>query len=78
MAFSAVTVYAPSQSLTAVALVAIIFGLINLPSVTCWTVIGREIGRLLKRPAHLLAFNLIMAALLIVSLVPMITVKFAT
>lgn len=73
MALTAVSVYAPSQTLSAIALVALIFGAINLPSVSSWTVMGQQMRRLLTNPRRLRAFNIVMAVLLIASLYPVIT-----
>ena len=72
MALSAVTVYAPGRELASVALVALVFGVINLPSVSAWTVLGQGLRRLLSGPRRLRAFNGTMAVLLILSLLPML------
>ncbi|WP_102107602.1 LysE family translocator [Oceaniglobus roseus] len=73
MALTATTAYAPDRSLVSVLLVAAVFGLVNLPSVGVWTILGREVARLLRQPRHLRAFNLAMAALLVASLWPILT-----
>jgi threonine/homoserine/homoserine lactone efflux protein len=72
MALTAVTVYAPSQSLAAIALVAIVFGAINLPSVGSWTILGQQMQRLLTNRTRLRAFNIAMAVLLLASMVPVL------
>ncbi|SHJ48653.1 Threonine/homoserine/homoserine lactone efflux protein [Shimia gijangensis] len=72
MALTAITLYAPDRSLTAVLLVAGIFGAINLPSVSVWTLLGQQMRRLLKRPRLLIAFNWTMATLLVASLYPVL------
>lgn len=72
MALTAVSVYAPSQTLGAIAFVATVFGVINLPSVSSWTVLGQQMRRLLTNPKRLRAFNIVMAVLLIGSLYPVI------
>jgi threonine/homoserine/homoserine lactone efflux protein len=72
MALTAISLYAPSRSLAAIVLVALVFGAINLPSISAWTVAGRGLRRLLDRPARLRAFNWTMAALLLASTVPML------
>lgn len=72
MALTAITLYAPSRSAGAILLVALVFGMVNLPSVASWAVAGRTIRRLLDRPARLRAFNWTMAALLLLSTIPMI------
>lgn len=72
MALTALTAYAPNQTLAAVASVALVFGAINLPTVSTWALIGREMRRVLTNPARLRAFNWTMAALLIASLYPVL------
>ena len=68
MAVTAITVYAPVKSTTAIILVAAIFAMVNLPSVSIWTLMGQEIRRVLTSPARLRWFNWTMAALLVSSL----------
>jgi threonine/homoserine/homoserine lactone efflux protein len=72
MATYAVTLYAPDRSLWAVALVAVIFGAINLPSVSLWTLIGQQLRRVLTNTRRLTIFNWTMAGLLILSLAPVL------
>ncbi len=72
MALTAVTVYAPERSLGAVALVAVVFGAINLPSVSVWTVLGQQVRRVLTTGRRLVAFNWTMAVLLVASLAPVL------
>ncbi len=72
MALTAVTVYAPERSLGAVALVAAVFGAINLPSVSVWTVLGQQVRRVLTTGRRLVAFNWTMAVLLVASLAPVL------
>ncbi len=72
MALTAVTVYAPGEGLWAVLLVAGVFGAINLPSVSTWTILGQGMRRLLTDPGRLRAFNWTMAGLLVASMVPML------
>ena len=72
MALTAITVYAPTRSLAAVGLVAVVFGLINLPSVSTWTVLGQQMRLILTNPARLRAFNIGMALLLVASLYPVL------
>ena len=73
MALTAVTVYAPTQSVAAVALVAAIFGAVNAPSVSVWTVMGQQMRRILTNPVRLRVFNWVMAALLMASLYPLLS-----
>lgn len=72
MALTAITLYAPDRSLISVMFVAAIFGAVNLPSVSTWTVLGQQLRRLLTSPARLTAFNWSMAALLVASLYPVL------
>lgn len=69
MTLTAITVYAPNHDLASVALVAGIFGAVNLPSVSCWAALGTVMRRWLNSPGRLRRFNWSMAALLIGSLV---------
>lgn len=71
MALTAITTYAPDGSLAAVLAVAAIFGAVNLPSVSVWVLLGREMRRFLTHPTRLHVFNYTMAALLVLSTVPM-------
>ncbi|MEM8878621.1 MAG: LysE family translocator [Pseudomonadota bacterium] len=70
MALAAIALYAPSQTFMAIALVAIVFGAVNLPSVSSWTVLGQQMKRFLTTGMRLKYFNWTMAALLVLSLIP--------
>jgi len=72
MALTAVSVYAPAQNLATIALVAVVFGTINLPSVGSWTILGQQMRRLLTNRTRLRVFNATMAVLLVASLYPVI------
>jgi len=72
MSLGAVAAYAPDQSVGAVAVVAVVFGAVNLPSVSMWTLAGGALRRWLTSPAQLVAFNWTMAGLLVLSLVPVV------
>ncbi|MEP2531177.1 LysE family translocator [Shimia sp.] len=72
MALTAITLYAPDRSLWAIGLVAAVFGAINLPCVSSWTVLGQQMRRLLTSPTRLRLFNWSMAALLVASLYPVV------
>ncbi|SDX17819.1 Threonine/homoserine/homoserine lactone efflux protein [Ruegeria halocynthiae] len=72
MALTATAAYAPGQSLEAIILVALVFGAINLPSVSTWTVLGQQMARVLTNPRRLLVFNWTMAVLLVASLYPVL------
>ncbi|OJI92400.1 hypothetical protein PFRI_34050 [Planktotalea frisia] len=72
MALTAITAYAPNQTLGSVIWVALVFGIVNLPSVSLWTVLGEQMARFLTSAARLRAFNWLMAALLVASLYPVV------
>jgi threonine/homoserine/homoserine lactone efflux protein len=72
MALTAISVYSPTQGLLAVAFVACIFGIVNLPCVSLWTTLGLSLQRLLTSSARLRTFNVTMAVLLISSLYPVL------
>lgn len=72
MTLTAISVYAPDQSLKSVALVALIFGMINLPCICTWILLGRELRLLLADPKRLRIFNITMASLLVLSLYPVL------
>jgi threonine/homoserine/homoserine lactone efflux protein len=69
MSLTAVTLYASGGALGA-ALVACAFAVVNLPSVSCWLLLGVRMRRWLTSPGRLRAFNWTMAALLVGSLWP--------
>jgi len=70
MALTAVTVYSPDTALASVLVVALIFGAINLPAVSSWTLLGVQMARVLRSARALRAFNWTMAALLLAPLYP--------
>ena len=72
MALTAVTAYTPDTTLTAIALVALVFGAINLPSITTWTLLGQQMARVLTNRRRLAIFNWSMAILLVASLYPVV------
>lgn len=73
MAISAFSSYVPahaSQSLVFAA--AGLLALVGLPCLSSWTLFGAALSRWLREPRYARRFNFTMAALLIVSLVPML------
>jgi len=70
MALTAISVYAPTQSFESVMVVAMIFGAVNLPSVSSWTLLGQQLQRLLNSNTQLRVFNISMAVLLLATLYP--------
>ena len=74
MGLTGVSVYAPSQNLVAVGLLALIFGAINLPSIFIWVVMGQKMQRFLSQGTRLRRFNYSMALLLVATLYPVLFV----
>ena len=72
MSLTAISVYAPSKSISAVLLVAAVFGAINLPCISSWTVLGQKMQTYLTNNKRLKTFNFTMASLLVLSLYPII------
>lgn len=73
MALTAISVYLPAPGLEGVLLAALVFALINLPSVSFWAVLGKQAQRVLTNPARLRAFNITMGLLLVASLYPVLS-----
>ena len=75
MALAAITVYTPQPTTSYyVVMVSLIFGAINLPSISMWLVLGVQMRRFLTTPARLRAFNWTMASLLVLSLYPILNI----
>ena len=72
MALTAITAYAPDRGMLAIVVVALIFGAINLPSVSTWTLVGQQMARFLTSHARRRTFNWTMATLLMASLMPVL------
>ncbi|MCZ8151061.1 MAG: LysE family translocator [Rhodobacteraceae bacterium] len=72
MALGAVAAYVPEPSVAAYATVAGVFASVNLPSVAVWAAAGQGLRRWLDDPRRLRAFNWGMAALLVLSLWPVL------
>jgi threonine/homoserine/homoserine lactone efflux protein len=72
MALNAVTLYTSDRSLAGVAVVGVVFGLVNLPSVAVWAFMGQQMRRFLTSPGRLRAFNITMAVLLVLTLIPVL------
>jgi threonine/homoserine/homoserine lactone efflux protein len=75
MALGAVAAYVPEPSVWAYAAVAAAFAMVNLPSVSVWAGAGLAVRRWLDAPGRLQAFNWTMAALLVLSLWPVVTLE---
>lgn len=72
IAFGALTAYTTVGGSMAreVTLIAAVFTVVTFPSVAIWALFGAGLGRWLKHPGARAAFNWSMAALLVLSLVP--------
>lgn len=70
MALGALSAYAAGVGGALV--VAIVFALVNLPSVSLWAALGQGVRRLVATPRRLRVFNMAMAALLIFSMLPVL------
>ena len=74
MALTAIGAYTlPENPLVSLLIVTGVFGAINLPCVSSWTVLGTQLRRLLNDPVRLRIFNVTAAALLVASLYPILT-----
>ncbi|MGL3605179.1 LysE family translocator [Rhizobium sp. G187] len=73
MAVTAMAVYPnPEQYALTVAIVALVFAAVNLPSVSTWAGFGSVLRDWLSVPVRLKWFNITMAVLLVLSLWPML------
>jgi threonine/homoserine/homoserine lactone efflux protein len=72
-ALSAVTLFVgPQATFTDTLVMLIVFWLATVFSVTLWTVFGTVVSQLLRNPRHARIFNIAMALVLVVSIVPMV------
>ncbi|RDE22502.1 LysE family translocator [Motiliproteus coralliicola] len=72
MALAAISVYNVSASWSGVLIIAGVFALVNIPSVTLWTWAGQQSKSLLNNSSRMTAFNYLMAGLLLASTLPMV------
>ena len=75
MSLGAVTAYVATPSAASYLAVAATFASVNLPSVSLWAAAGQGLRRWLDAPGRLRAFNWTMAALLVASLYPVLTLR---
>ena len=68
MTISAMSIYSPSGEFEGVLQVALAFWLVNLPCISIWVFLGRQIRRFLVSNLKLRIFNMTMASLLMGSL----------
>ncbi|MGH6855663.1 MAG: LysE family translocator [Aestuariivirga sp.] len=62
----------PDNYLWSVLLVGLVFGAVNLPSVSTWALFGTGLKHVLNNPRVLRVFNITMAVLLVASLAPLL------
>jgi threonine/homoserine/homoserine lactone efflux protein len=73
MAVTAMSAYLPARAQAIdVVVLALLFGVINLPCVACWAGGGAALRRFLQDPLRLRIFNISMALALLASLHPML------
>ena len=73
MVVGAVTAYAPRDGFVRnVVVIAVVLALVNIPCISLWAGCGVAMRRVLDRPSRVRAFNITMAVLLVVSLVPIL------
>lgn len=73
MALTAITLYSPERSVESVLIIALVFGVVNLPSISVWVLAGKQLQVCLADARYLRYFNWTMAAFLLVSLYPMLS-----
>ncbi len=62
----------PTNFAASLLLMTLVFGIVNLPSVSAWAVFGSVLGKILHDPVKVRTFNLLMAALLVASMLPIV------
>lgn len=72
MALTATTAYSADHSMQNVIIVALVFGAVNIPAISVWTILGQQMRRILTNPARLRVFNWTMGALLVATLWPIL------
>ena len=72
MALTAVTLFSQGGAWLELAIIACMFTLANLPSVSFWTIAGKQLQHWLVTPSRVVGFNVTMAGLLLLSAIPMI------
>lgn len=73
MAIGVIATYTPREDFFInLVLAALVLGIVNYPSVSVWTLFGSAVGRALRSPQALRRFNWGMAALLLLSLYPVL------
>lgn len=68
MALAAISLYSPNRDLSSIAMITAVFGIINLPCVSLWALLGEKLSRFLSDARIWRAANFTMAFLLLGSL----------
>ena len=73
MGVSAISTYSAAiEGPHAILIITAVFFLACIPSISVWTILGMQLGRILNNPSKLRAFNIMAAVLLMASLYPVI------
>ena len=72
MAITTLSVYVHNHNLSTIVIASVVFGLVNLPSVSLWSVLGQKMQRWLTDLNRLRLFNRSMGGLLVLSLYPLV------
>lgn len=72
MALTAVSVFNPSASWLQLVVIALVFTLVNIPSVSVWAVAGKHLSNWMNDPRYVRWFNGAMGSLLLLSVLPML------
>ena len=72
MALGAVSAYSGDGGLASILRVVVVFSFVNLPCIAAWTLAGEALRHVLTNPNRLALFNWTMAALLVLSLYPVL------
>lgn len=70
MVLAAITLFAPGRDVPALGIVVLAFAAISLPVISLWAAAGQKLRLWLNSPSRVRGFNLTMAGLLLLSLVP--------
>lgn len=62
----------PAAYLPSLMAMTLVFGVVNLPSISAWALFGTLLRRILRDPAMVRGFNISMALLLIASMIPIV------
>ena len=62
----------PDNYAASLLLMTLVFGIVNLPSVSVWAIFGSVLRNILHDPVKVRRFNLIMAILLVASMLPIV------